>query len=189
MVPTAPNGAEGQLMYTSRSRSRSPLSISLIVLVCACLGGMPGAAQALEAGDKAPAFSAPTLGGDGHVSLAAYKGKVVYLDFWASWCAPCLTSLPLLEELRKELAGQDFQILAVNVDKDRDKAKRFLARHPIGYPSVSDPEGKLPETFGLKTMPTSFLIDRNGVIRHIHDGFRPSDMAGLKDRIRALLEK
>lgn len=176
-------------MYTSRSRSRSSFSISLAVLICAWTGVAPGTAQALEEGDRAPAFSAPALDGDGKLSLAAYKGKVVFLDFWASWCAPCLTSLPMLEELRKELAGQDFQILAVNVDKDRDKAKRFLGRHPIGYPSVSDPEGKLPATFELKAMPTSFLIDRKGVIRHIHDGFRPSDMNGLKDRIRALLEK
>ncbi len=176
-------------MYTYRARSRSLLTILLTLLVCVWLGGSPGTAQALEEGDKAPAFSAPELDGDAKLSLSAYRGKVVFLDFWASWCAPCLTSLPLLEELRKELADQDFQILAVNVDKDREKAKRFLSRHPIGYPSVSAPAGKLPETFELKTMPTSFLIDRDGVIRHIHDGFRPSDMDGIKDRIRALLEK
>lgn len=173
---------KGQFMRSSRSGLRG---IAVLVVALAWLG--PPAAHALEVGERAPAFSARALDGGETLSLAAYRGKVVYLDFWASWCAPCLTSLPLLEELRKELRGRDFQILAINVDRNLDKAKRFLARHPVGYPSASDPDGRLPEAFDVETMPTSFLIDRGGVIRHIHRGFRASDVDGLRTRIRALL--
>jgi peroxiredoxin len=146
-----------------------------------------GAAGATEIGKPAPAFSARALAGDKNHSLAQYRGKVVFLDFWASWCGPCTTSLPMLEELRQEFPADAFQILAVNVDKDPGKARAFLARHPIGYPSVSDPEGKLPETYGLSTMPSSYLIDRQGVVRYVHEGFRPKDIDEIRARIRELL--
>jgi peroxiredoxin len=146
-----------------------------------------GAAGATEIGKPAPAFSARALAGDKNHSLAQYRGKVVFLDFWASWCGPCTTSLPMLEELRREFPADAFQILAVNVDKDPGKARAFLARFPIGYPSVSDPEGKLPETYGLSTMPSSYLIDRQGVVRYVHEGFRPKDIDEIRARIRELL--
>ena len=144
-------------------------------------------ATALEAGDRAPHFAARALHPGDHVSLADYRGKVVYLDFWASWCAPCLTSLPMLEKLRREFSAADFQIVAVNLDRDLERARRFLEKHPVGYPSASDPQGAVPESFGVETMPTSFLIDRDGVIRHVHKGFRASDIDGLRERIALML--
>lgn len=145
------------------------------------------AALGLQSGDRAPEFSAPALGGGATITLADHRGKVVYLDFWASWCAPCLTSLPALEKLRQEFPADDFQVIAVNVDRDTEAARRFLARRPVGYPSASDPEGRIPGRFAIETMPTSFLIDGQGVIRHVHRGFRPGDVDDLRERIRALL--
>ena len=150
--------------------------------------GSAGPTAALEDGDQAPTFAGAALEGDEKLSLAAYRGKVIYLDFWASWCAPCLTSIPMLEKLRQELAGEEFQILAINVDRDRERAKKFLARHPVGYPSVSDPEGRLPATFGVEAMPTSFLIDRHGVIRKVHKGFKASDLDIIRSEILELLK-
>jgi thiol-disulfide isomerase/thioredoxin len=147
-----------------------------------------GPAGAAEVGRPAPAFSASSLDGNGNLSLAQFKGKVVYLDFWASWCGPCKASLPMLEELRKELPADEFQILAVNVDKDAARARAFLARHAIGYPSASDPEGRVPAAYGLETMPSSYLIDRQGVLRQVHEGFEPEDMAAIRASIRAALE-
>src|SRR5678816_2318676 len=82
-------------------------------------------ARALEAGERAPDFAAPALGGKGTVSLAQYRGKVVYLDFWASWCAPCLKAIPEIEGLRKELASAGLQVVAVNLDTTPKKALRF----------------------------------------------------------------
>jgi peroxiredoxin len=147
------------------------------------------AAAAIEAGQPAPAFSAPSLDGKGQRSLASYRGKVVYVDFWASWCSPCLVSLPLLEKLRGEFPAERFQILAVNVDRDPGKAKAFLAKHPVGYPSVSDPEGRLPEVFALETMPSSYLIDARGIVRYVHEGFRAGDVDEIRERIRALVRE
>lgn len=156
-------------------------------LVCVLLLFCASSARALEAGDEAPRFSAPSLDGAGTLELASFRGKVVYLDFWASWCPPCVTSLPLIDALRREFPAEDFQVLAVNVDRDPDAARRFLARRSVGYPSASDPQGRLPQSFGIETMPTSFLIDRSGVVRHVHPGFRRGDIEPLRDRIAQLL--
>jgi peroxiredoxin len=163
-------------------------TLSVLVLTTCLVVGLalaPPSVLALEEGDRAPAFKLPALEGGGEVSLAQYKGKVIWLDFWASWCPPCLTSLPELERLRKEMPASKFQIVAINLDEKPKKALKFLAKHPVGYPSASDPDGKLPETFGLETMPTSYLIDENGVIRWVHKGFRQGDI----DKIRAEASK
>jgi thiol-disulfide isomerase/thioredoxin len=160
---------------------RPALFLALVLL------GFATAAAALQAGERAPSFSTVRLEGPGRVSLREHRGKVVYLDFWASWCGPCAVSLPLLDELRRELPSDRFQILAVNVDHDVARARRFLEKRPVGYPSGSDPEGRIPEQFGIETMPTSFLIDAKGVVRYVHSGFRKSDMPDLRKRIEALI--
>ena len=146
-------------------------------------------ALALEAGDPAPQWTAPALAGGAPISLAAARGKVVYLDFWASWCVPCRAALPAIEELRKQFPPDAFSVLAVNVDREPEAALRFLAKSPVGYPSASDPEGRIPKTFGLETMPTSYLIDRNGVIRYVHRGFQRGDTAKLREQIAELVGK
>ena len=164
------------------SLRRSVLALLVLLLTS------PGA-LALEAGDRAPDFAAPSLSGDGTIELSRYRGKVVYLDFWASWCAPCLTAIPEIEEMRGEFPASEFQVIAVNLDQKEQKALRFLAKHPVGYPSASDPKGRLPGQFGVDTMPTSYLIDRNGVIRYVHRGFQRGDSDELRKQIRALLGK
>jgi peroxiredoxin len=149
---------------------------------------LAGSAAAIEAGDAAPGFRAPTLQDElKSLSLEDYRGKVVFLDFWASWCAPCATSLPVLDSFRKEFAKDEFAVLAVNVDANPAKGREFLRRRPVGYPSVTDPEGKLPIRFGVETMPTSFLIDRKGVVRMVHRGFKKSDVDALRAEIRKLV--
>lgn len=142
--------------------------------------------RAIELGEAAPSFSAPGVSG-GEISLEAYRGKVVYLDFWASWCGPCAQALPALDGLRQEFPGTDFQVIAVNVDSQAGAAQAFLKRRPVGYPTALDPAGKIPGQFAVQTMPTSFLIDREGVIRHVHRGFRKSDVPDLRERIQALV--
>jgi len=161
-------------------------SLGSLVAIVLLSAASAAPARALELGDKAPAFSAPGLSG-GTVSLSAYRGKVVYLDFWASWCGPCAKSLPALEELRKEFAPGDFQIVAVNLDRDPAVAAKFLKQRPVGYPSATDPKGSVPAAFGVETMPTSFLIDRSGVVRHVHRGFRESDVDPLRKEIQKLV--
>ena len=161
---------------------------ALLLSAALLLSGVsPSAARAVEAGQPAPSFAAKALDGDATLSLASFKGKVVFLDFWASWCGPCQSAMPFIESLRNEFPAEQFQVLAVNVDQDPTKAKAFLERRKVTYPSVSDPEGHLPATYGLKTMPTSYIIDRNGVVRYVHAGFRASDVDGLRTEIRGLL--
>lgn len=175
-------------MQTSRNTVSKLLSVacSLFVLLCA------GAAPAVDSGEPAPNFTAPVLNHpvleDGApLSLESYRGKVIYLDFWASWCAPCAISLPVLDALGDEFGADRFQVVAVNVDRDPRRAEDFLAKRPVGYPSVTDPEGKLPVQFGVETMPTSFLIDQKGVIRHVHRGFREGDEEALRHKIHELM--
>jgi thiol-disulfide isomerase/thioredoxin len=163
------------------ARRARALAAGLAALVTASAG------QAIGAGEPAPQFRAPALGGGGAQALTDFRGKVVYLDFWASWCPPCLNSLPELETLRKEFPSDQFQVLAVNVDRDPEQARAFLEKRPVGYPSVSDPEGRLPEKFAIETMPTSFLIDGRGVVRYVHEGFRKGDVEGLRAEIRKLV--
>jgi thiol-disulfide isomerase/thioredoxin len=119
----------------AKRRERRALTVA-----CALLVLCSSPAQALEPGDRAPAFSARALEGDASISLSQYRGKVVYLDFWASWCAPCAAALPALDALRKEFPQDQFRVLAVNVDSDPKLARQFLERRPVGYPSAADPD-------------------------------------------------
>ena len=163
---------------------RSGLGALAAAVVLAAAFAAP--VRAIELGDPAPAFSAPGLTG-GTISLASYRGKVVYLDFWASWCGPCAKSLPALDQLRQEFAPGDFQIVAVNLDRNPKVAANFLKQRPVGYPSAIDPKGSLPGTFGVSAMPTSFLIDRDGVVRYVHRGFRDGDVDPLRKQIQKLV--
>ena len=113
-------------------------------------------ALAVANGEIAPEFSLPTLDGGPARSLANSHGKVRYLDFWASWCAPCRVSIPAMVDLQAELGGADFEILAINVDKRPEDALRFLERYPVNYVNLSDPEGAVAAAYALPGMPTSF---------------------------------
>ena len=145
-------------------------------------------AAPVAVGRAAPAIDLPALPAtDTAVTLADLRGHVVYVDFWASWCGPCRVSFPLLDEIRTELGPRGFEILAVNVDEFEDDALKFLDEVPVSYPVVRDAKGTSPQTYGILGMPTGFLIDRQGVVRYVHQGFRKSDGPRLKARILELL--
>jgi len=163
------------------------ITLRLGALLAGAALAVPQVAAAVEAGQQAPQFALASLSGEGKVSLTAHRGKVVYVDFWASWCAPCLKAVPALDKLRAEFPASDFQVIAINLDRDLEQARKFLADHPVGYPSATDPAGALPQMFGLETMPTSYLIDRQGVVRYVHRGYRAGDEVEIRKRIRELL--
>jgi thiol-disulfide isomerase/thioredoxin len=147
------------------------------------------AAFALDEGDRAPDFQARSVVGDAEVVLHELRGKVVLVDFWASWCAPCNAAMPQLEKLSKEFPSDQFVVLGVNVDKKLADARRALEKRPVTYPNASDPTGMLPKRFGLQTMPTSYLIDQDGVVRLVHRGYRSGDIDELREHVKKLLEK
>ncbi len=154
--------------------------------LCLCLSGWVHA-QGAVVGQVAPAVLLPQLSGAGEVSLESLRGKVVYVDFWASWCGPCRVSFPILEKLQGELGPDGFEVLAINVDEVEADARQFLSDTPASYLVVRDGEGATPIAFGVMGMPTGYLIDRQGVVRVIHQGFRRSDEQALHNSIVELL--
>ena len=148
---------------------------------------LPLSASAISVGDTVPSFKARTIDGSKSIAVDDYRGKVVLIDFWASWCPPCLKSLPKYNELRREIGTSDFEIVAVNVDENTEDAKKFLAKHPVSYPIAKDPKGVLPGVFGVKAMPTSYLVDKNGVVKYVHAAFKEGDIEKLRVQIEKLI--
>ncbi|MEO6339382.1 MAG: TlpA disulfide reductase family protein [Caulobacteraceae bacterium] len=127
------------------------------------LGCAVAAAMWAGAGHAAPE-AAP-------VNLDQYRGKVVYLDFWASWCGPCKLSFPYMQKMTSKYPADSFVVLAVNLDKSRPKADTFLAQVGNKLPVVYDPAGATATKYAVKEMPTSVLIGRDGKVRYVHKGF------------------
>jgi thiol-disulfide isomerase/thioredoxin len=146
-------------------------------------------ANATEVGQPAPQFTLPTLQQDQATPLSQFAGKVVYIDFWASWCAPCRTSFPLLNKLHEKLKAQGFEVVAVNLDEDKSKAEQFLKEFPVSFTVLRDAKGEWADKFVVESMPTSFIIDKQGVVQNIHHGFTAGDIAELEKKITELLAK
>ena len=140
--------------------------------------------EASEPGDFAPNFSLPDLLKDNVThTLEEKKNLLVYVDFWASWCAPCRLSMPALEKLYKEFSVDGFYILAVNVDAIREDAIDFLKDFPVSYSVLADPEGMVSQLYNVMGMPSGYLINRKGKIIHSHIGFRRGDEEVLRKMI------
>ena len=121
------------------------------------------------------------------LDLSAYRGKVVYVDFWASWCGPCKQSFPWLDGLVREYASQNFVVIGVNVDKDRDRAERFLNETPADFSIVYDPKGDLATAYKVAGMPSGILIDRDGHVRFQHAGFSEKQKGLYEEQLQTLL--
>ena len=121
------------------------------------------------------------------LDLTAYRGKVVYVDFWASWCGPCKQSFPWLSNLVREYASQNLVVIGVNVDKDRDRAERFLNETPANFPIVYDPKGELATAYKVAGMPSGVLIDRTGHVRFQHAGFSVKQKVLYEEQLETLL--
>lgn len=147
-----------------------------------------GPAAAVEAGDMAPQFSLPSIhAGRPDISLADMAGKAVYVDFWASWCAPCLISLPLYNEMYHRYKDRGLEVVAVNLDNPPEDGLDFLLDTPLDFKIPSDPEGGAAELFDVIGMPTSYLIAPNGQVTLVHAGFRSGDMAAIEAAVLAVL--
>lgn len=124
-----------------------------------------------------------TLDGEPAYNLQELKGKVVYMDFWASWCPPCVQSFPFLNELERDLKDKGLHVVGINLDEKVADAQEFLEKHPADFSIVADISKQCAKGLEVMAMPTSYVIDRKGVIRHVHQGFRP----GETEKLRALI--
>ena len=121
------------------------------------------------------------------VKLSDYRGKVVYLDFWASWCEPCKRSFPWMNQLQAQYGRDGFAVVAINIDESADEAARFLQQIPASFDIAYDPSGKTAEAYGLRAMPTSFLIGPDGKLLHSSLGYRAAEKRILENKIRDLV--
>lgn len=135
------------------------------------------------------AYATPDFRSADDVRIEDYQGQVLYVDFWASWCVPCRESFPWLIKTQEKYAAQGLQILAINVDAERQDAESFLNGMATNFPIVLDPDGKLAERYDLMGMPSAVLIGRDGKLIHRHTGFREKDKPALDAAIQAALKQ
>jgi thiol-disulfide isomerase/thioredoxin len=145
------------------------MAVTLVVMATANAAGNP----------MAPEFSLPARGG-ATVDLSQFKGQVVMINFWASWCQPCRQEMPLLESMYKKYKPLGFTLLGVNVEPDQKDAENFLKQTPVSFPVLFDAK---------EGMPTTVFIDRRGNVRMLHESYKPGDENLYLDQIRILLKE
>ena len=141
--------------------------------------------SAFSFAQKAPSFELPSDGKT--INLQKLKGKVVYLDFWASWCVPCRKSFPWMNDIHARYNSKDFTIVAVNLDSSKSDALKFLKNLPAKFDIAYDPDGVVASKYKLKVMPSSYLIDRNGALVFAHKGYREDDSNEIEKKIQKLI--
>src|SRR6202166_4033745 len=141
-----------------------------------------------DASGPAPAFTLTELSGQ-QGALSQYKGQVVMVNFWATWCGPCQQEMPLLDQMYKKYKPAGFTLIGVNVDKEAPAVKELLARKPVSFPVLLDPASQVSKAYHVDEMPSTVLIDRKGNVRFLHRGYRPGDENEYQDRIRQLIRE
>ena len=161
--------------------------IGLLILVSSLVAVL----QAATVNAPAPDFSL-TNSQSKLRPLNDYKGKVIFINFWASWCAPCQVELPELNQLTIDEAGKNVAVIAINVDKEQFKAGTLLTKLGLQSPNMEilwDPESKAVAAYDVETMPTSFILDTRGIIRFVHSGFQNHDPEKWRKEIDGLLKE
>lgn len=159
------------------------LTLTLGLIAASLLNAFAG----LKTGDVFPDLALFKLEGKLPETI---RGKVVMIDFWASWCDPCKDSFPVMSELQKTYGGKGFVLIAINVDENRSDMEDFLKSHAAKFTVVRDASQKLVEKTGIGTMPSAFLIDRDGKVRFTHSGYHGSETKKkYVEEIESLLKK
>ena len=161
---------------------RNPIAVIVATLTLS----LP--ALAGPTGGPAPAFTLVSRAGQ-DVSLAQYKGQVVMLNFWASWCGPCRQEMPLLESIYRKYGKMGFTMIGVNVEPDSNAANEWLKATPVSFPILYDRDSKVSKLYDVAGMPSTVIIDRSGKLRVLHRGYKPGDENEYLDSIRTLIRE
>jgi len=145
-------------------------------------------ALALTQSSPAPDFTLAARGGK-TISLSQFKGQVVMINFWATWCGPCRQEMPLLESIHKKYGKMGFTLLGVNVEPDPEAAEAWLRETPVSFPVLFDTKSEVSTLYSVSGMPSTVIIDRKGVVRMIHRGYKPGDENEYLNSIRALIRE
>lgn len=155
-----------------------------ILSIFVILGAFP--AYGADEIKQAPDFSLSSTGTE-RVSLSKHSGDLVLLDFWASWCSSCRKSFPWLNKIQEQYGAKGFKVIAINLDSNRKDADKMLEKLKVNFTVGFDPDGKVPDMYGVETMPTSFLIGRDGKVISIIEGFEEEAKADIQGLIEASL--
>ena len=163
--------------------SRNGLKALLVAVVLAITPARAG-----DVSGPAAAFRLKNRAG-GEMSLGSLKGKVVLINFWATWCGPCRKEMPLLEQIQKKYAPLGFTMLGVNVEEDTRLMDTFLKDVPVTFPVLLDPANGVSKLYDVSAMPSTVIVDRKGNVRFIHQGYKPGDENKYQDLIRQLIRE
>jgi thiol-disulfide isomerase/thioredoxin len=159
---------------------------SLRALVVAALVAMP--ALAVAPAGPAPLFRLDSIAGK-PVGLDHYKGQVVMINFWASWCGPCRQEMPILEKLHTKYKPMGFTMIGVNVEPDSSLAANWLKTTPVTFPILFDTKSEVSKLYSVAGMPSTVIVDRKGNLRWLHRGYKPGDENEYLNQIRALVRE
>jgi peroxiredoxin len=163
-------------------------SLTRIALRTAALLAVTLPAFALSTSSPAPQFSLAARGGK-TINLAQYKGQVVMINFWATWCGPCRQEMPILESIYKKYNKMGFTLLGVNVEPDSKPAEDWLKATPVSFPILFDTKSEVSKMYGVNGMPTTVIVDRKGTVRFVHVAYKPGDENEYQDSIRKLVRE
>ena len=156
--------------------------------MCLLLIPMLGSGAVKMEGETAPNFTLKAANGD-NMRLSEYRGHVVMLNFWATWCGPCRQEMPHLNELYEAYENLGFVVLGVNLDEKKQRAHSLVSELGVSYPTLFDLDKKVSRSYDVDAMPTTVLIDRDGIVRHVHRGYRPGYIEMYQEQVRKLLRE
>ncbi|MEP5764077.1 MAG: TlpA disulfide reductase family protein [Halieaceae bacterium] len=158
------------------------------LIVCLLVMALTPLASALTGDGKAANFTLKDADGN-NVRLSEYRGQVVLINFWASWCGPCRQEFPHLDTLHQKYESLGFTVFGVNVEQDRSMADKVLRDIPVSFPILFDDENLVSQEYDVDAMPATVLVDRNGEIRFMHRGYKPGYEAQYEKQVRALVRE
>jgi thiol-disulfide isomerase/thioredoxin len=173
---------------TTRTTRRGLLALSLAALLPLSLAPSDPAVAKVAQNAPAPNFTLNARGGQ-KLSLSQFKGQVVMINFWATWCGPCRQEMPLLDAMYQKYKRMGFTLIGVNVEPDSKAAEDFLKKVPVSFPIAFDPDSSVSKLYSVQGMPSSVIIDRKGNARVIHRGYKPGDENVYLDHIRKLFKE